>query len=52
MCSGKKKQNKQQQQQQENICVTEVDTIGDCQLHSLLIKYITLSHVEMKHFFD
>ena len=29
MCSGKKKQNKQQEQ--ENICVTEVDTIGDCE---------------------
>ena len=39
MCSGKKKQNKQEQQeqQQENIGVTEVDTIGDCELRSLLM---------------
>ncbi len=38
MCSGKKKQNKeeQQEQQQENIGVTEVDTIGDYELRSLL----------------
>ncbi len=45
MCSGKK-QNKQQQQEQENICLTEVDAIGDYELRSLLI--ITLTEI-MSH---
>ncbi len=43
MCPGKKKkQNKKQQQEQENISVTVVDTIGDCELHSLLITITTV----------